>query len=368
MAHANVHPTGLPRFPTLTPDSVSFHTAPLSPRCADSQEKEPLLHVSGDGKEPEDGKASEPQWGRKTAVTLALTVLTSSQGLLIAASKANGVEYTYAVTSANCTVEAVKLIISFIALLGVWRTEGITEDNRLSSSFAELSVYPVPAAFYLVKNLLQYYIFYWCDAPSYQILKNLNIISTGILYRLFLQKPLSEIQWSALALLGLGCATAQLSTGTDSVLTTPMMGIFIAVIMAVLSGAAGVYTELIMKTRPQRNINVQNLYLYAFGVVFNLVLIYFADYEAVIGRGYFHGYNLLVGIMITNQALSGIAVSLVMKFADNIVKVYSTSVAMILTTLVSIALFGFELTLPFVLGTAVVSVATFLHYHNTAKK
>lgn len=33
---------------------------------------------------------------------------------------------------------------------------------------------------------------------------------------------------------------------------------------------------------------------------------------------------------------------MVMKFADNIVKVYSTSVAMILTTLVSIPLFGFQ--------------------------
>ena len=43
-------------------------------------------------------------WGRRTAVTLALTILTSSQGLLIAASKAKHVRYDYSVTSANCTV------------------------------------------------------------------------------------------------------------------------------------------------------------------------------------------------------------------------------------------------------------------------
>jgi|TARA_B110000977_G_scaffold26996_1_gene33880 UDP-sugar transporter A1/2/3 len=300
-------------------------------------------------------------------VTLALTVLTSSQGLLIAASKANGVEYSYAVTSANCTVEFVKLIISFVALVSVWSAEGVNPDNTLKSSFSELAVYPIPAGLYLVKNLMQYYIFYWTDAPSYQILKNLNIISTGILYRLFLQKPLTGVQWAALALLGLGCATAQLSTGTDSVLSTPVMGLLMAVVMAILSGAAGVYTELIMKTRPQRNINVQNVYLYAFGVLFNLGAIYFYDYDAVVGKGYFYGYSTLVYIMIANHALSGIAVSLVMKFADNIVKVYSTSVAMILTTLVSIPLFGFELTLPFVLGTAVVCVATYLHYQSKMK-
>ena len=50
----------------------------------------------------DSGEAAD--WGRRTIVTLALTVLTSSQGLLIAASKAKHVRYDYSVTSANCTV------------------------------------------------------------------------------------------------------------------------------------------------------------------------------------------------------------------------------------------------------------------------
>ena len=134
-------------------------------------------------------------WGRKSVVTLALTVLTSSQGLLIAASKANGVKYDYAVTSANCTVETTKMLMSLLALVKIWRTVGVNEDNRLSTSWSELWVYPIPAALYLVKNLLQYYVFLYVDAPSYQILKNLNIISTGILYRIFLKKILTGVQW-----------------------------------------------------------------------------------------------------------------------------------------------------------------------------
>lgn len=98
---------------------------------------------------------------------------------------------------------------------------------RLSSSLDEVIVFPIPAALYLVKNLLQvgcgslfiffyflclkfyssfcllvfqklseyifsfllqYYIFAYVDAPGYQILKNLNIISTGVLYRIILKK------------------------------------------------------------------------------------------------------------------------------------------------------------------------------------
>lgn len=80
-----------------------------------------------------------------------------------------------------------------------------------------LQVYPIPAAIYLVKNLLQYVIFLYVDAPSYQILKNLNIISTGVLYRLFLKKPLSAVQWSALILLALGCTIAQTTSQSEKV-------------------------------------------------------------------------------------------------------------------------------------------------------
>lgn len=326
--------------------------------------KKEVLDVEKDGSAAgtsvEEGNGSG--WGRKTMVTLALTILTSSQGLLIAMSKANDIKYDYSYTSANCTVEFVKCVISFVALSQAWRREGVTEDNKLSTTWEEMKVFPIPAAIYLVKNLMQYVIFLYVDAPSYQILKNLNIITTGVLYRVFLKKHLTPVQWSALILLALGCTIAQTTSQSEQVLSAPVIGILLAVIMATLSGMAGVYTELIMKKRPQRNVNVQNIYLYVFGILFNTITIFVYDYDAVVGNGFFHGYTSIVFIMILNHALSGIAVSLVMKFADNIVKVYSTSVAMVLTTLVSIPLFGFRLTLPFVLGTSVVSVAVFLHY------
>ena len=87
---------------------------------------------------------------------------------------------------------------------------------------ARAGAVPCAAALYLAKNLLQYYVLLYTDVASYQILKNLNIVSTGILYRLFLQKELSNLQWSALTLLALGCTVAQLSDSSDAVLTTPV--------------------------------------------------------------------------------------------------------------------------------------------------
>ncbi|KAI3737692.1 hypothetical protein L2E82_27702 [Cichorium intybus] len=63
--------------------------------------------------------------------------------------------------------EALKCELSLVALARIWRIEDVTKDNRLSTTFDGVSVYPIPAALYLVKNLLQYYIFAYVDAPGY---------------------------------------------------------------------------------------------------------------------------------------------------------------------------------------------------------
>ncbi|KAF0905909.1 hypothetical protein E2562_008936 [Oryza meyeriana var. granulata] len=244
------------------------------------------------------GKSS---WKLKSIVTLALTLLTSSQAILIVWSKRAG-KYEYSVTTANFSVEALKCLLSLIALYRTWNSQGVTEDNRLS-----------------------------------------------------------EIQWSAFILLCAGCTTAQLNPSSDHVLQTPIQGWLMAIVMALLSGFAGVYTEAIIKKRPSRNINVQNFWLYIFGMLFNLVAICVQDFDAIMNKGFFHGYSFITVLMILNHALSGIAVSMVMKYADNIVKVYSTSVAMLLTAVVSVFLFGFHLSLAFFLGSTVVSVSVYLH-------
>ncbi|CAM8923934.1 hypothetical protein QQ045_021332 [Rhodiola kirilowii] len=316
----------------------------------------PLINVGALG----SGVGDRAQWKRKSAVTLALTVLTSSQAILIVWSKRAG-KYDYSVTTANFMVETLKCLLSLAALSRIWRNEGVTDDNRLSTTFDEVIVYPVPAALYLVKNLLQYYIFAYVDAPGYQILKNFNIISTGVLYRIILKRKLSEIQWAAFILLCAGCTTAQLNSSSDRVLQTPLQGWIMAIVMALLSGFAGVYTEAIMKKRFSRNINVQNFWLYVFGMIFNAVAIVIQDFDAVVNKGFFHGYSFITVLMIVNHALSGIAVSMVMKYADNIVKVYSTSVAMLLTAIFSMFLFNFHLSLAFFLGSTVVSVSVYLH-------
>ena len=55
-------------------------------------------------------------------------------------------------------------------------------------------------------------------------------------------------------------------------------------------------------------------------------------------------------MVVCNLAFTGLLVSWIMKFADTIVKVYSTSMAMLVTMVLSIFLFNIAPNLQLVLG------------------
>ena len=64
----------------------------------------------------------------------------------------------------------------------------------------------------------QFWTLKYVDPPTYQILGNLKIVTTGVLFRLLLQRRLSVLQWTALVLLMIGATTSQvLTTGANLV-------------------------------------------------------------------------------------------------------------------------------------------------------
>ena len=62
-------------------------------------------------------------------------------------------------------------------------------------------------------------------------------------------------------------------------------------------------------------------------------------------------------LLVVNNALQGILSSFFFKYADTILKKYSSTVATIVTGLMSAALFGHALTLNFVIGVTIVFIS-----------
>lgn len=287
-------------------------------------------------------------------LNLSVICLTCSQSLLTCATKSKSDVYPYSPTSANLVVEIIKLVLSFVA-------HGMTRFHRGWSSKRALRIAPVrlmlfalPAGFYAAKNLLQYKLLLVTSAPNYQLLKNLNVLSTGVLYKLFLNRRLSRLDSLGLLLLMLGSSVSQLEASSTSNLRIPVGVCMIALAIAFLSGAAGVYTEIMLKRYP-KSIHVQNIYMYFFGVVFNLWACWDEKQHRLL-----ENFTPVVWFMVLNHALSGMAIAFLLKHANSVEKVKSTSLAMCLTTFISIIFFNFELSVQFALGTTIILVALYI--------
>ena len=85
------------------------------------------------------------------------------------------------------------------------------------------------------------------------------------------------------------------------------------------------------------------------------------DRPAIVQQGFFQGYSLLTFCTICIQAAGGLIVAMVIKYADNILKGFATSLSIILSTVASIFIFNFVITVYFLIGSALVFFATYLY-------
>ncbi|URE20170.1 Nucleotide-sugar transporter [Musa troglodytarum] len=69
----------------------------------------------------------------------------------------------------------------------------------------------IPHSFiiYLVHNNVQFATLTYVDPSTYQIMGNLKIVTTGFLFRFFLRRRLTTLQWMAIVLLTVGTTTSQ---------------------------------------------------------------------------------------------------------------------------------------------------------------
>lgn len=294
-----------------------------------------------------------------------LTILTSSQGILTTLSQSNG-GYKYDYATIPFLAEVFKLIVSALLL---WREIKTSTPPRMTTDWKSVRLYPIPSIIYLIHNNVQFATLTYVDTSTYQILGNLKIVTTGILFRLFLKRKLSNLQWLAIVLLAVGTTTSQVKgcggASCDSVFSSPIQGYMLGILSACLSALAGVYTEFLMK-KNNDSLYWQNVQLYTFGSIFNMGHLLFDDFRGGFEKGpwwerLFNGYSIITWMVVLNLGSTGLLVSWLMKYADNIVKVYSTSMAMLLTMVLSVFLFSFKPTLQLFLG--IIVCITSLHMY-----
>ena len=188
-------------------------------------------------------------------------------------------------------------------------------------------------------------------------------MTTALFSVLLLSKKLSNTQWGSLVILFAGVALVQLKdagSSTPSEDQNQFVGLIAVIVSCLSSGFAGVYFEMMLKGS-NVSVWVRNVQLGLFGTLTAIIGMVMKDCNNIAEKGFFVGYSPLVWIVISQQAVGGLIVAMVVRYADNILKGFATSLSIILSCIASVFLFDYTITSYFIFGAALVIAAIFLY-------
>ncbi|KAH1022699.1 hypothetical protein HUJ04_012054 [Dendroctonus ponderosae] len=230
----------------------------------------------------------------------------------------------------------------------------------------------VPSFVYLVQNNLLYVSASHLDAATYQVTYQLKILTTALFSVFILKRTLIRTQWISLLTLVIGVVLVQLAEGHEQSSSknaegqNRFVGFTAALTACGLSGFAGVYFEKILKGSDV-TVWMRNVQLALCSIPLGLISCYAYDGRAIAEKGFFFGHDQFVNYLVLLQAGGGLIVAVVVKYADNILKGFATSMAIVISCVAAIYLFGFQLSAQFVLGAAFVILSIFLYGYQPKK-
>ncbi|CAG5128455.1 unnamed protein product, partial [Candidula unifasciata] len=280
--------------------------------------------------------------------------------------------HRYLPTTAVVLSEFFKVIISIFVLAVTVRKSLLSHLISLGNDVIRCCV---PAVLYTVQNNLQFVAVSYLDAATFQVTYQLKILATAVFSVCLLRRHLDALHWSSLLLLTIGvvivqfpksgeCSTSKKPCDANGGHSSGMFtGVIAVLIMCLSSGFAGVYTEKIIKsTSSIESLWLRNLQLAAASVFVGAACVYLNDGAAVANSGFFQGYDTFTWVVIFQQTILGLIIAFVMKYADNILKGFATSVAIVITTVISsLVLHDLQLSSSFLVGTSMVILSALLY-------
>jgi UDP-sugar transporter A1/2/3 len=164
--------------------------------------------------------------------------------------------------------------------------------------------------------------------------------------------------------LGLGVAVVQLSEhhihvqSKEAAEQNQWLGLIAVLVSCITSGFAGVYFEFVLKTTNE-SVHCRNFQLAFWSFLFAIVQIVLLsnDISQVKSHGLFHGFDKIVVLVVIMQALTGFVVSMMLKYADALLKGFAISGAVIVATVASFFLFDTKVNPMFFAGASMVVIA-----------
>ena len=296
-------------------------------------------------------------------------------GVILHVSRAVPPESRYFASTAVLCTEVLKMLFSIGALF--YESGGVKPVfDFLASAKTWKNALPLsfPAVIYTFQNNLQYISLTYISASEFQLLVQMKTFTTAVFSIIFLDVKLTRVQWFAIILLIVGVTMAQLphcqNAGVDAaksldIFSAYFYGVSAALMLTLLSGAAGVYQEKVLKKQIDLSIHYLNLQLAILSFGTNLISIYVQDGALIAEKGFFFGYNFIVWFTIVCAATGGLLVALVIRYTSNLAKSYAVSLSIFMTQIVSYLFLGGNsattFTLSWSLAASVVFISSLLY-------
>jgi len=197
-----------------------------------------------------------------------------------------------------------------------------------------------------------------------ELLEQMKIFTMAIATWLMFRKPLSHRKLIALLLLVGGVVMCLLSNVNEGEMEFPTkQGFFQVLFTCCISTLASVWTEWLLKGDKNMHIGAQNFYLYIFGIISNSVTVLATSREQVMDGGFFKGYSKWTFLLVLVYSVYGLALSLLMKYGDSMLRVFAKVIALAGVALVSRFLFKFEPTFLLLTSAVLITISTLMYYY-----
>ncbi|XP_046584414.1 probable UDP-sugar transporter protein SLC35A4 [Haliotis rubra] len=233
-------------------------------------------------------------------------------------------------SSVVLSAEVLKIVLSITMMLPELGRGDVTMP-----SLSHCLPFVVPAVLYCINNNLSVYMQVEMDPTTYQILGNMKVATTALLYRVVMQRKLSGVQWMSLGVL---CLSGIL----DSYGSMQNKG---------LSGEIHLTVTDLPPCSEHFAVHIRHRHEW---------------WTVGTARGWDRQprrktFDLFEGFYI-EDAFNGLIMSAIMKHGSNITRLFIISSAMLLTTLLSVAIFHLALNVYYIVSFVLVVVALYMYH------
>ncbi|MES1920840.1 hypothetical protein MHBO_002466 [Bonamia ostreae] len=267
----------------------------------------------------------------------------------------------YNVNSAVLITELSKFVISFVILN---RKQSFKETifSFTQNPREKLKIMLI-AFIYAVQNILVYISVKNLESAIFQVLNQMKILSAAVFSVLILKSFLGRKRWLAIFILVFGISIVQIDYSLSKSGVSSQngreknfaIGLWTGLAASTTSGFAGVFFE---KTLKSSNILLweRNVDMSLFAVIFLLAFHVFSS-----GENMLRNFNLFTVLSIACNVMNGLVVSLVIKYADNILKAFAVSISIVVCAIIDYYRDLFTPSLFFVTGVVAVLFAVQLY-------